>query len=155
SFENLRDMFHVPPHLFPPQPTLVPLQETFAGLGPNILNSVINAVGVMTLTLLIAPSAAYALAHFRVRIGGTVVLGLVLSQMFPLVMVAVPLVLIFPKVGLVNTYGGLILANATYTVPFCTLILLAFMRSVPFELVEAALIDGASPVQAFLRVVLP
>lgn len=155
SFETLEDMFHLPPYLFPPNPTLKPLLETYEGLSPHIKNSLINAIGVLIITLLIAPPAAYALAHFRLPFGKYVNFGLVLSQMFPVVMLAIPLFIIYTEIGLVNTYPGLILANATYTIPFCTLVLTAFMRSVPFDLVEAALIDGASPVGAFVRVVLP
>ena len=155
SFETLEDMFHVPPYLFPPNPTLKPLVETFMGLRGNLLNSLVYSVGVLIFTLVITPSAAYALAHFRLRIGKYVTVLLFLSQMFPVVMLAIPLFLIFNEVGLVNTSVGMILANATYTVPFCTLVLTAFMKSVPFELVEAALIDGASAFGAFFKVVVP
>lgn len=155
AFEKLEDMFHIPPYLIPPIPTLEPLMETLIGLSGHMVSSIIYATGVLLLTLVISPPAAYALAHFDMRINKYFTLVLIFSQMLPVVMLAIPLFLIFNKVGLINTYFGMILADATYTIPFCTLILSAFMRSVPFELVEAAYLDGATPFAAFIKVVLP
>jgi multiple sugar transport system permease protein len=155
SFETLEDMFHIPPYLFPPNPTLKPMIETFTGLRANLWNSIVYSVGTLIITLIVAPPAAYALAHFNLRINKYVNMTLFLSQMFPVVMLAIPLFLIYSRLDLVNTRIGMILANTTYSIPFCTLVLTAFMKSVPFDLVEAALIDGASSFGAFFRVALP
>ncbi|MFY9302576.1 MAG: carbohydrate ABC transporter permease [Atribacterales bacterium] len=155
GFETLEDMFHIPPYWFPPNITFEPLIETFSGLKSNIINSLIVAIGCLGITLFTAPFAGYALAHHSYRFGKYVNFALILSQMFPVVMLSIPVFIMYSNVGLVNTYAGLILADATYTIPLCTLILAAYMRSIPFELIEAALIDGASHFTTFFRVVVP
>lgn len=155
GFENVHEMFHVPPYLFPPSPTLKTYATTFTDLVPYMKNSFIISSGCLFITLLVAPLAAYSLAHFNLRIGKYIIFMLVLTQMFPAVMLAIPLFLIYSNVGLLNTYLGLMLVDATLTIPFCILILSAYIRSVPFEMVEAATIDGASFLTTLLRIVLP
>ena len=75
--------------------------------------------------------------------------------MFPSVMLAIPLFVIFNGIGLVNTYPGLIFADAAICLPFATTILRPFFRSVPKELSEAARIDGCSAFNAFRLIILP
>lgn len=155
SFETLHDMYHMPPYLFPPEITFEPIVQVFTDLRPYLMNSFINALGCLLITLLTAPFAAYALAIFELRYEKHIIFTLTLSQMFPVVMLAIPIFLMYSNVNFSNTYLGLILANATYTIPFCTIVLTSYMRSVPFELIEAAYIDGASPLVTFFRVVAP
>ena len=155
SFETLQDMYHMPPYLFPPQITFEPIVQVFTDLRTYLMNSFINAVGCLLITLLTAPFAAYALAIFELKYEKEIIFSLTLSQMFPVVMLAIPIFLMYSNVGFTNTYLGLILANATYTIPFCTIVLTSYMRSVPFELIEAAYMDGASPLVTFFRVVAP
>lgn len=155
SFETLHDMYHMPPYLFPPKITFEPIVQVFTDLRPYLMNSFINAVGCLLITLLTAPFAAYALAIFGLKYEKEIIFSLTLSQMFPVVMLAIPIFLMYSNVSFTNTYPGLILANATYTIPFCTIVLTSYMRSVPFELIEAAYIDGASPLVTFFRVVAP
>ena len=155
SFETLQDMYHMPPYLFPPQISFEPIVQVFTDLRPYLMNSFINAVGCLLITLLTAPFAAYALAIFELKYEKEIIFSLTLSQMFPVVMLAIPIFLMYSNVGFTNTYLGLILANATYTIPFCTIVLTSYMRSVPFELIEAAYMDGASPLVTFFRVVAP
>jgi multiple sugar transport system permease protein len=120
-----------------------------------IVNTVVIATGTMLLTLLLAVPAAYVLARRRVR-GVTVVLLLVLvTQLLPGIAVATPLFIIFQRLGLLNSYVGLILADATLTVPFAILVLRPFFLRIPRDLEFAALVDGCRPLGAFLRVVLP
>ena len=155
GFETLQDMFHVPPYWFPPKITFQPFIETFIGLSSNIINSLIIATGSLLITLFTAPFAGYALAHYGFKFGKYVNFTLILSQMFPVVMLSIPIFMMYSNVGLINTRLGLILANATYTIPLCTLILTAYMRSMPFELIEAGLIDGASHFTSFFKIVIP
>lgn len=106
-------------------------------------------------SILIATPAAYALAHFRLRITVLIVFLLLISQMIPTVTLTTPMFLIFNQFGLINSYPGLILADSTYAVPFAVLILRTFMLSLPYELTEAAFVDGAGEWGAFVRVMLP
>jgi multiple sugar transport system permease protein len=155
SLETTQEMFSIPAPLFPPTITFAPYVTVLQSQLPHLLTSLIVAVGTVILSLVIATPSAYALAHFRFRITLVVVFCLLLTQMIPTVTLATPMFLIFNKLGLLNSYLGLILADTTYAVPFNILILRAFLQSVPYELAEAAFVDGTGEWGAFIRVMLP
>lgn len=123
--------------------------------GKNILTSVIVAGGTALLSLIIAAPCAYALVVFRLRWATFFVLLLLLAQMLPHVVMANALYAIYARIGLLNSYSGLILADSTMGIPFAILILRAFMVSLPRSLIEAALCDGTGYWGAFFRIVLP
>ncbi|HWM10881.1 MAG TPA: carbohydrate ABC transporter permease [Solirubrobacteraceae bacterium] len=120
-----------------------------------IVNSVIISAGTMALTMLLAVPAAYVLARRRVRGVTPMMLVLLLTQLLPGIAVATPLFVLFKQLGLINSFAGIVLADATITVPFAILILRPFFLRIPRELEMAALVDGCRPLGAFLRVVLP
>jgi multiple sugar transport system permease protein len=121
-----------------------------------ILNSVVISVGTLVLTLVLAAPAAYALARLRLRFTALALLILLLAQMLPTILIAGPLFVIFSQFGLVDSYAAVILADTTIiTLPFAIIVLRPFFLSVPKDLEEAAMIDGASRLGAFWRVVLP
>jgi multiple sugar transport system permease protein len=120
-----------------------------------ILNSVVIATGTMVLTLLLAVPAAYVLARRSVRGVSLALLLVLMTQLLPGIAVATPLFVIFKRLDLLNSYLGLILADATLTVPFAVLILRPFFLRIPRDLEAAALVDGCRPLGAFMRVVLP
>ena len=80
---------------------------------------------------------------------------LLISQMLPSINVALPLFVLFSKAGLVNTYQGLIIANATVTVSFAIIVLRPFFLTVPGEVIEASRVDGSTRFGAFWRIALP
>lgn len=139
-----------------PDPLVI---ENYLGVlgtqGQNILTSVIVAGGTALLSLLIAAPCAYALVVFRLRWATLFVLLLLLAQMLPHVVMANALYAIYARLGLLNSYSGLILADSTMGVPFAILILRAFMVSLPRSLIEAALCDGTGYWGALFRIVLP
>ena len=151
-------------NLFADRPQMVPdpaqafnYAETFAKTGVLLWlkNSAIVAVGTMVLSILLAILPAYALSRFRFH--GKGLLGFVLfaTQMLPEAMLVVPLYAIFAKLMLLDTLGGLILANAAFTVPVITWILKGAIDGVPLEIEEAARIDGCSRLDILLGIVLP
>jgi multiple sugar transport system permease protein len=123
--------------------------------GGHLATSLIISLGSVVFSLLSAAPAAYALAHFRVRGAGVVLLGILVSQMVPGIVVANALYSAYNDLGLLNSIGGLILADSTAGIPFAMLILRAFMLGIPSEVVEAAWVDGAGPIRSFVSVVLP
>ena len=144
------------------EPSWLPIPPLFdsyvrvlSAQAPNIVTSCIVAGATAFLSLVIAAPAAYALVVFRMRWTTVFVLGLLVAQMIPHVVMANALYAIFARTGLLNSYLGLILADSTMGVPFAILILRAFMVSLPRTLIEAALCDGAGHWGAFLRIVLP
>jgi len=120
-----------------------------------ILNSAVIAVGTMILTLLLAAPAAYALARLKLRGGALMLLLLLITQLLPAIVIATPLFVIFSRIGLLNSYMALVLADTTFTLPFAVIILRPFFLTVPRELEAAAQIDGCSQLGSFWRVVLP
>lgn len=155
SLETQNQIVATPPSFFPPTPSLAAYQAAIVIQWPHILTSLIVACGTVVLSLAIAAPAAYALAHFRFRFTAAVVFGLLITQMVPSVILANSLFVIFTKLNLINSYWGLILADASTSIPFDILIVRSFMLSIPYELMEAALVDGASEWRTFVSIILP
>jgi len=121
----------------------------------NLLTSLVVAVGAVVLSLLVATPAAYALAQLRIRWAGGVLLAVLVSQMVPGIVIANALYSAYSDLGLLNSVAGLVLADAGLGIPFGILIMRAFMSAIPTSVVEAARVDGAGQVRAFVSVVLP
>lgn len=155
SFETTQEMFSIPVPLVPATVTFTPYLSVWQAQLPHLLTSLIMSLGAALFAIIIATPAAYALAHFRLRVTVLIVFFLLLSQMIPTVTLATPMFLIFNQFGLLNSTFGLILADSTYAVPFAVLIMRAFFLSVPYEIAQAAFVDGAGEWSAFLRVILP
>ncbi len=112
--------------------------------------------GATTLVgLSLAVTAAYAISRFRFPGKQTGLQVLLVTQMFPATLMLVPLYRILQALGLVDTLAGLVLVYATSSLPFCVWMLKGYFDTIPRELEEAALMDGASHWQVFVKVVLP
>jgi trehalose/maltose transport system permease protein len=121
----------------------------------NILNSVLVSVSVVALSLLLGVSAAYALGRVRFRGRGTLLLTILAVSMFPQVAVLSGMFELIRLLGLYNNLLGLTLSYMIFTLPFTVWVLTTFMRALPKELEEAALMDGATPWIIITRVFLP
>jgi multiple sugar transport system permease protein len=119
------------------------------------INSVIVTVVVVALTMVISILAAFALA--RMRFWGSQVLatGVFLTYLVPDTLLFIPLYQIVGGLGLLNSIWGLVLVYPTLTVPFCTWIMIGYFASIPKELDEAALIDGATWPQMLMKIFVP
>jgi multiple sugar transport system permease protein len=153
-----------PDRILAPTPQWVPAHVTgenystalgYAGLTRALLNSLAIAGGVVALTLVLGVPLAYALARVRMRGSGAMVLALLAAQLPPAIVLAAPLFILERRVGLSDTYLGLIAADTTLTLPFTVIVLRPVMRGVSPELEEAALVDGCGLPGVLLRVVLP
>jgi trehalose/maltose transport system permease protein len=123
--------------------------------GRNILNSVIVAVSTVLLSLALSVGAAYALGRIRFR-GRLVLLFTILGvSMFPQIAVLSGMFELVRSLGLYNRLPSLTLSYMIFTLPFTVWVLTTFMRELPRELEEAALIDGASPLTMIIRIFLP
>jgi multiple sugar transport system permease protein len=144
-----------PPDLFPTAPTFDGYARVLREQLPYFGTSLLVASGTVVLTLALAAPAAYSLAKLRPR--GRRALGFVLlvAQMIPGIIMALGLYGVYVRLGITNTWWGLVFADTTIAVPFAVLILTAFMASVPDELVAAARIDGAGTLRTFWSIVLP
>jgi len=119
-------------------------------------NSAIIAVGATLIALTLGTMAGYSLARFRFGIGNRNLVSWFLSQRFlPPVATLIPFFLLLQRLDLFDSYAGMIIVNATFVMPFAVLITRDFFADFPKDLEEAALVDGASHFQVFLRVALP
>ncbi len=143
---------------FPAPISMKNLQAAFSpgnGFARALLNSVIVAGTTTILTLLIGISAAYALARLDFRGKSWVLWVIIATSMFPTIAVVVPLLQVFVNINWINTYQAMIIPSLSFALPLAIWLLTAFFRQMPVELEEAAQIDGASPAQAFRKVILP
>ena len=121
----------------------------------NLLNSLIVSTAVVLISLLLAITAAYALSRVRFR-GRPILLPLILSvSMFPSIAVLAGLFEVIQISGLYNSVGALIFSYMIFTLPFTVWVLTTFMRDLPIEIEEAAIVDGASPWRIITRVFMP
>lgn len=152
------------------QPTLIPwvqfdpiMDNWNAELGRTgkeninaLKNSAIIASGATLVALTLGTAAGYGLARFRFGIGNRNLVSWFLSQRFlPPVATLIPFFLMLQRLNLFDSYPGMIIVNATFVMPFAVLITRDFFADLPKDLEEAALVDGASHLQVFLRVALP
>ncbi|MCK0115724.1 carbohydrate ABC transporter permease [Isoptericola sp. S6320L] len=140
---------------FPTDITFDGYRTAIADQTGNLVTSIVVALGAVVVSLAVATPAAYALSRFRLRGMGIFLFALLLAQMIPGIVIANSLYTLFNDLGLLNSYPGLILANATHGIPFAILIMSAFMRSIPPALTEAARVDGASHFRAFWSIIVP
>jgi multiple sugar transport system permease protein len=120
-----------------------------------LVNSIIIGVCTTILAVMFGVFAAYALARLDFR-GKFVVLGIVLgASMFPGVALLTPLFQLFTNINWIGTYQALIIPDISFALPLTIYVLTAFFAEMPWELEQAALVDGASPGQAFRKVILP
>ena len=124
-------------------------------VGRALANSLIVASGTMVVCLLVGAMAAYALARYRFRLRTLLLMLILMTQMFPLVVLVIPLFVIMRKAGLLDTYWSLIITYLAFTVPLAIWVMRGFIVGIPEELEHAARIDGATRIGAIWRVVLP
>jgi arabinogalactan oligomer/maltooligosaccharide transport system permease protein len=121
-----------------------------------MLNSVIVAAATTVLGVFLACTAGYAFSRFRFPGRRAGLMSFLVSQMFPGTLTLIPLYIILVKwLGLGSTYVALILVYSTIAIPFCVWMLKGYFDTIPRELEESAIMDGASPAMIFVRIVLP
>ncbi len=127
-------------------------RTSFAG---NLLNSLIIAIGATLLGLCVSVPAAYAFSRFRFAGRRFLMTQFLVINMFPVVLIIIPLFVLMRQLGLIDTFLGIILGHSTFAIPFSVWMLTSYMNAIPTDLDEAARIDGASRLQTILFVILP
>lgn len=158
SLKTSRDMFATPPQLFPEDPTVESYVTVFSptyGIPQAFLNSVIIAFSVLILTLVIAIPAAYAVARLRDVVTTSMMIMLTVVQLLPAIAISVPLFVMFRHMGLINSYLSIILADISATLPFAVILLRPYFKLFPYEVEEAARLDGVGHVGTIVRIILP
>lgn len=123
--------------------------------GQMFLNSLFISIVTTVVTVVFSAMAGHSLARLKFR-GKTVISrGVLITYLFPQILLVVPLFVAMVNLGLVDTYFGLILTYMTFSFPFGMWMLTAYFQTIPVDLEEAALLDGASRLTIFLKIVLP
>ncbi|HEX6841629.1 MAG TPA: carbohydrate ABC transporter permease [Stellaceae bacterium] len=145
------------PWLPSPSPTLENLDNLWNHTDFPIYmkNSAIVTVLVVAITMVIAVPAAFALGRMKFWGSGVLATGVFLTYLVPDSLLFLPLFKIVGGLGLLNSYWALVLVYPTLTVPFCTWIMIGYFQSIPKELDEAALIDGANHLQMLFKIFIP
>jgi multiple sugar transport system permease protein len=142
---------------WPDPPTLTQYQELVFNspflhwLGNSILVAALSTI----ISVTIAALAAYALTRLKFLGAGLLTTAILITYLLPGTLIFIPLYQTLADLGLINSYGALLTTYPTFLVPFATWVLIGYFRSIPVELEEAAMIDGASRLYAFVRITLP
>jgi multiple sugar transport system permease protein len=158
SFLPLSSLTSHPMDLNPAKMTVenyIKVFSTSRGLLSGLKNSLIIATFTSVVALTIGSMAAYSLARLDLPARNQILLMVLATQMFPGIVIAIPLFLVMSRIGLVDTYIGLILVYLSFILPIVIWILKGFFESIPLELERSAAVDGASPLDTFRFIVLP
>jgi multiple sugar transport system permease protein len=120
-----------------------------------IINTMAIAFWVSVITLLTAVPAGYALARLRLRFAENLGIGIFLTYLVPGIILFIPLARVVSMLDLQDSWWSLVVVYPTISIPFCTWLLMGFFKTVPFEIEEAAMVDGCGQLGALLRIVLP
>jgi len=159
TFKETRDLLNINnnPWLFNDPPTLENLHTLFGDTLylQWLLNTAFVGVVVVLITLVLAVPAGYSLARLPGRWAQHLAIGIFLTYLVPPTILFIPFSRVIADLGLQDSLWSLILVYPSFTVPFCTWLLMAFFKAIPRDIEEAAMIDGLSRFGAFFRVVLP
>lgn len=159
------ELLSTPPHWFPENPTIENFKKLITGGNgtsgeiPNFAKALLNSTGIALIagfiSLVLATFAGYALAKQFKRFKKAYLNLIVTLRMFPEVALALSLYLIITKLGLMNTWWGLIIVYTSFILPYSIWMMYGYFLTIPNELDEVAKIDGASTIKSFFKINLP
>jgi multiple sugar transport system permease protein len=157
SFKGPRELVELYPSFIPSEPTLENYRTALEDneLVQSAVNSLKIAVATALVTTAIGLPAAYVLARQRGILTSIGLGWILLSQMFPLILIIIPLFLLLRDLGLTDSHIGLVLVYAVWALPFVLWMLQSYVRGIPRDLEEAARVDGATRFQVLISVVAP
>ncbi|MFJ5621603.1 carbohydrate ABC transporter permease [Peribacillus loiseleuriae] len=157
AFRTNPTVFSNPLKLLPPTFTLDAFSTVFKNkdLIQLFVNSYIIALSVTFICIIAAAMAGYGFSRFQFKGKKTALIYILITQMFPMVLLVIPYFLFITNVGLYNTYFALILAYTSFALPFSIMMMRDFISTIPKELDEAAKIDGCGPLKTFFYIILP
>lgn len=155
-FQPATDLTHNP-YLFNQPPTLEHLKQLFfeTRYFTFLLNTLFVGALVVGITLLVAVPAGYSLARLSGSWGEKLSIGIFLTYLVPPTLLFIPLARLIAVLGLQDTLWSLVLIYPTFTIPFCTWLLMGFFKTIPKDIEEQAMIDGYSRLGAIVKMVLP
>jgi multiple sugar transport system permease protein len=159
AFKTNSDLYNVTniPFWFNDRPTLEHVKYLFEQtlFARWLLNSLVIGVCVVAITLVTALPAGYSLTRMTGRNGEALGIGIFLTYLVPPTLLFLPLSRVITVLGLQDSMWSLVLVYPTFTIPFCTWLLMGFFKAIPREIEEAAIVDGCSMFGAFVKMVIP
>ncbi|UED87306.1 carbohydrate ABC transporter permease [Streptomyces profundus] len=157
SLKSPQELGSIDPSWIPRDPSLANFRAAFDAqpLLRSALNSLVVATSAAVIAVAIAVPAAYVMVRHRSRISRAGTVWILVSQMFPFVLVIIPLFLVLRNLHLINQLPGLVIVYVVWNLPFALWMLRGYVRAVPISLEEAAAVDGASRLRTLTSVVLP
>jgi multiple sugar transport system permease protein/raffinose/stachyose/melibiose transport system permease protein len=156
SLKPAAEPFAIPARLWPQNPTF---DNYITAFRPEFriyfMNSVIVSLSTLVITVTLALFAAYAFTRAQFRLISIAMSLVIVSQMFPASAIIIPIYKMMKAADMLNTYGALITAYVTVTLPVAIWMMRGFMANLPLTLEEAAAIDGAGPLRTFFEIILP
>lgn len=159
SLKTEQEIFQIPPTLYPhvinTKSYAAQVESGDFNMFRSFANSLIISLGAMTIAVVLAVPASYAMARYRFKGKQVMLLGFLVTQMLPVSVLLTPMFIMFKNMHVYNTWYAAMLADATIGIPFSVLILKNYFASIPRELEEAAYVDGCNRFTAFIRVLIP
>jgi ABC-type glycerol-3-phosphate transport system permease component len=155
GFKTRLQIFTIPPVWFPSSLYLKNFQTVLDKRLPNLMNSIVVTLATTAGVLVIAIPAAFALAVFTFKRKRDLELWILSTRMMPPIAAAIPLYLLIKQVNLYDTRGGLTLVYIGFNLPFAIWMGTAFLRQIPKEIMEAALVDGCSWGRVLVQIMIP
>ncbi|HUV09105.1 MAG TPA: carbohydrate ABC transporter permease, partial [Spirochaetia bacterium] len=157
SFKTNKTAYRIPPDFLPNPPTLenyIRLVNEDVTIMRFFFNSLVIGFGTVFFCLLFGGLAGYSLSRFQVPGKRIIMIFILLSQLFPLAVLLIPLYIHFSQIGLLDTYWAVITAHTAITLPYSVWLLKGFIDTIPMEIEEAAAIDGCSRIGILLRIII-
>lgn len=157
SLKSPREFASISPSILPKHPNLSNYSDALReqGLVHSMWNSLQISVASTVLVLVVSLPVAYALARFRSRLRPITNGWILVSQVFPVILIVIPLFMILRPLHLTNTIPGVVVVYMVWSMPFALWMLQGYVAAVPRELEEAASVDGASRVRTIVSIVMP
>ncbi len=157
AFRPNAEVFITPLQVIPKHPSLESFRTVFANrdLLRLFVNSYIISFSVTLICIIFSAMSGYAFSRFSFRGRNIALLYILITQMFPMVLLSIPYFLFSVKIGIYNTYIALILAYTSFSLPFSIMMMRDFIATIPRELDEAAIIDGCGIMRTFFYIILP
>jgi len=157
SLKSPREFASITPSLLPKSPQLSNYTEALSeqGLLRSMANSLQISVATTVLVIIVSLPVAYALGRFRSRLRPITNGWILVSQVFPVILIVIPLFMILRPLHLTNTIPGVVIVYMVWSMPFALWMLQGYVAAVPRELEEAASVDGAGRLRTIVSIVMP
>jgi multiple sugar transport system permease protein len=157
SLKSVPQLFATPPIWFPPEPRFENYAHVFSrtSIVRYLFNSALITFLTVVFTLLVAVPAAYGFSRYAFRYKKPSLMAVLVFQMISPVVISIPLYRLFVELDLLNNYAGLVVVYSAVVLPFTTWFLKGYFDTIPYQMDEAAIVDGASRWQVLWRILLP